>query len=131
MTYALQHRPTDARVKTSNTTKLKKKLSGTPGGCLRLSVYGRLSLVSRVLKINDDDDADDNSRRRDTGRTIFKLAEDTIIVLYGLQTDYDCSADRINAHKSELKPVGWLVWCRTDHCSVKAPLAISTAQTTL
>ena len=88
-------------------------------------------LISRVLKINDDDDADDNSRRRDTGRTIFKLAEDTIIVLYGLQTDYDCSADRINAHKSELKPVGWLVWCRTDHCSVKAPLAISTAQTTL
>ena len=49
MTYALQHRPTDARVKTCNTTNLKKP-SGTPGGCLRLPVYGRLSLVFVCLE---------------------------------------------------------------------------------
>ena len=36
------------RVKTSNTTNLKKP-PGTPGGCLRLPVYGRLSLVKPVV----------------------------------------------------------------------------------
>jgi len=39
----------NARVKTSNTTNLKKP-SGTPGGCLRLPVYGRLSLVIIIIR---------------------------------------------------------------------------------
>ena len=41
--YALQHRPTVASKK-SNAINFKKP-PGTPGGCLRLPVYGRLSLV--------------------------------------------------------------------------------------
>jgi len=40
-----------SRVKTSNATNLKKP-SGTLGGCLRLPVYGRLSLVIITITIN-------------------------------------------------------------------------------